>query len=556
MNQSRITSEGTYTLLQERKRIEMHGFSCKIVQSTITEYCGAYSHQKIARPPEIEISKNLNPQQCLTLVNTEFFTAPDGHREKIKIGKENIIYNNDLGLIIVGDNTISCRGQPMKLKNNIIQDILQISQYKVTVLKEKFIVEDEQVETMSDHIMLPPTCGMSSNGCETVDRTFVWLAPESKCSLEAIRTVDMKEENGYLVDRQHKVLLKKGSKVPSPQGCPTSLLFSTEYPHLYLAPQHEIRWPRMTTDLDMAAFIRSRDDYLAFELEKKIEGQDDKMKQQICHQSLTARQDEIIHLVDDKFVRRNGDTVEHFSCPQKTGKIIDQPNCYEDIPIEGGFIKPINRLFTSHSAPRPCNKHYGLKVSTDENIWISLNPHIKAIAEPEDLPGASMKIEHEDLSTGGIYTDAELDSWKKHLEVGDYHQAVTKTISYGVCSHRNDCEINPSVGSFNLGILNPMAYNPLDVWTRIDHFISKYAAYICILALTTEILKCCIFITVMAQTVIRDGIEGGKAMLYLLCCSIKQKSDHINKRLYKMKKREKEEIMELKNPPRFGLNIQ
>ena len=45
----------TYTLLQRRLVDKLSGYSCKITRSTWTQYCGAYSHAKMARPPEIEI---------------------------------------------------------------------------------------------------------------------------------------------------------------------------------------------------------------------------------------------------------------------------------------------------------------------------------------------------------------------------------------------------------------------------------------------------------------------------------------------------------------------
>ena len=63
------TLDGTktveYTLLQKKKVLDMKGFSCRITRSTLTEYCGAYSHTKLAKTPDIEVAYQVTPQQCL-----------------------------------------------------------------------------------------------------------------------------------------------------------------------------------------------------------------------------------------------------------------------------------------------------------------------------------------------------------------------------------------------------------------------------------------------------------------------------------------------------------
>ena len=42
------TETVAYTLLQKKKVRSLTGYSCRISRSTLTEYCGAYSHTKLA----------------------------------------------------------------------------------------------------------------------------------------------------------------------------------------------------------------------------------------------------------------------------------------------------------------------------------------------------------------------------------------------------------------------------------------------------------------------------------------------------------------------------
>ena len=528
-----------YTILQDRSVSEIQGFSCRVTRSTITEYCGSFSHNKLAKAPDIEIHQTLDIEQCLHLVNTQVFLGKD-----IKIGAENIIHNADLGVIMTNDNEISCRGQSMKFGNNIVNDILQVSQYKIIVAKEKFNVniQRSQVESMSNHEMLPISCGPESGGCQIADKTYVWTLPSAQCSLEKIRSVTLKEYNGYLIDETHKILLKKGTKVPANRGCPTQAIYQTEYPHLYLSETANWPGPIMGNDLDLEVYIKGRDDYLMFKLEEKINMEDGILKKKSCEDSITHQLDqgELIHIEDNTFMKRNGDTVEKFRCKQNIGILTEMEACYDAIPITTGFVKTSNRVFTPHSAKKPCNLFFGLKIHTLDNVWVEINPHIKEMKEPRELPLLEHDFQHEDLSQGGIYTEGELEAWRQHIELGDYHDAISRTISYGVCTHQGDCGMSGGLQPYDLQNLYPEAlikeFNP---WKKFNKWIETWGTYICLLALLVEAVHLITWGTALAQTIIYDGVDGLKALLYLLCCKPMQTSQVVNRRHQRIKRKEK-----------------
>ena len=174
----------------------------------------------------------------------------------------------------------------------------------------------------------------------------------------------MVEDNGYLVDSTNKVLLKKVGQMPSPRGCDNTIIYTTEYPDLFLVPTGH-SWPKMERDVNLNDFISARDDYIMWELEQKIKEHSLDLRQKICERGLQGPQDDTVHVRGSNFIRRNGDTVEHFECSPRTGRLQeDATDCYDDIPIllnneEPGFIRPSSRQLIGHSAPRPCNNHYG-----------------------------------------------------------------------------------------------------------------------------------------------------------------------------------------------------
>jgi hypothetical protein len=190
--------------------------------------------------------------------------------------------------------------------------------------------------------------------------------------------------------------------------------------------------------------------------------------------------------------------------------------CYQDIPLAEGarFVKPVTRIFTSHSAPQPCNDHYGLKLLTEENVWIKMNPGAKQKIAPKAMPIETHDFQHEDLTVKGLYTRAELNSWKKHLELGDYHDAVTKTISHGICAKCGDCRQSFNVPRYNLKYLPADEMITRATWSfakKLDEFIQTTGCYLAAAAIMIEELKLFNFLAAIVVTVVRDGIEGVKA---------------------------------------------
>ncbi len=88
--------------------------------------------------------------------------------------------------------------------------------------------------------------------------------------MELARTLTMTQENGFLRNSDLNILLKKGDKVPSPSGCPQTDLWKTEYPNIFLTTSEE-GWPDLEEDLDLTDYIKARDDYIMYEMERQVQ---------------------------------------------------------------------------------------------------------------------------------------------------------------------------------------------------------------------------------------------------------------------------------------------
>ena len=100
--------------------------------------------------------------------------------------------------------------------------------------------------------------------------------------------------------------------------------------------------PKMTfspigSDAEISTFILGRDNYLLYEMERLVQQNQHKLKSDLCVTTMEERGTEIIRVGGNNFIRRNGDTVEHFTCLRKHAAIKINPKvCHEDIPLEDG----------------------------------------------------------------------------------------------------------------------------------------------------------------------------------------------------------------------------
>jgi hypothetical protein len=113
------------------------------------------------------------------------------------------------------------------------------------------------------------------------------------------------------------------------------------------------------------------------------------------------------------------------------------------------------------------------------------------------------------------------------MEVGNFHEAVSKTLSYGVCIHQGECQPDPTVSSFNLQQLeNPLTWATMG-WIKI---INSHATFISILVILIKSGRFLIFIFLFLQTLLLHGLEAAQAIAYMVCCNAIRHSKTVSRR--------------------------
>ena len=88
-----------------------------------------------------------------------------------------------------------------------------------------------------------------------------------------------------------------------------------------------------------------------------------------------------------------------------------------------------------------------------EGPWIQKTKTVRQIATQEVTPLMAPGYRHEDLATGGIYTEAEMKSWAEKIMYGDLNSAIMKSLMLGICHNDGTCPVASETPAYNLNNL-------------------------------------------------------------------------------------------------------
>ena len=163
-------------ILQKVKNRKLTGHSCKILTTRFEYYCGVYAHTKIATIPEVEILEGLSPNSCADLINSLSYQSRDHRSHALTMNTETVIRVVERGEITDHDSNVQCKGQTVKIGEELVENIVVLAQTKITIQEEEFLLTGDTIESVSDHLILE--CKPSASGCRSMEKTFIWSASQ------------------------------------------------------------------------------------------------------------------------------------------------------------------------------------------------------------------------------------------------------------------------------------------------------------------------------------------------------------------------------------------
>ena len=532
-----------YAVLQTMRNVIIKGYKCRVKRSQWMLYCGAFSHEKHIKIPEIEITQAVSQSDCENMVNTNTFISHYGTTHGIEMNKETILSVNELGVTHTETSgKVWCKGQEIKIGNTVVADVLVMSQYRITLEKEEYLTAStdgqtlHQVEATYDHVKLPKACTAAAGGCVTNDWTYIWNPAPMKCRLMKVQEGTFEQENGLLVDHKLKLVFKMTGENAGLQGCPPGKLIYTEQRGMVLSKNRDYPW--IDRQMDMATWSDQKDDYIVYKLEQAAGELRSNMNKELCNNKYAALPEftGIIPMKNERFGKRRGDILFTFGCPMKIGKIIPmEDTCMTKIPLEGKlFMDPVSRIASRHASKVDCSTHFPLTILSEDG-WVTIADTIQPAIAPKEINLLSNQVDHESMKSGGIYRPEALAQFEDILEYGSFHDAIIETLGYGICRKEGGpCAPITRTGTmsapvYDIGRLAEQIEQELSIFRSIDEWITKNGGYLALIVIIGWTIQLLIAGGMVMMTVLKDGMAAGIAAIYAVLCFLPNQVDKVRR---------------------------
>ena len=520
-------------LVQKKTITRTSGYRRRVCVSTFSLYCGAYAHVKWMKIPDILHQVTVSITWCRTMAKQQRFQPPGSSQTfKVQLNQEEKIPVQMVGELSIQNDQVYCKGQAYRTPQGILDNVLILNEYSISIVTEEYIAHGSMVESQSDHVALP--WKLNQQGCE-VDSTYIWKSP-SGCSMETIQMFSGTQvQETYLVDHEKKILINQTGITISPANCGGVKLRSTNYDELYIAETRDtITWPKLHP-MDE----RIQDDYMILYVENKINNLQALNSSDLCQQRTGSFSEEPQPLGEGSYMLRRGGIIFQMKCPRKRGVITEKLACYTHIPIDGDIrIHPITPLRSIHSTMTVCNQKFPLTIQIQEGTWVAINPQIIPVATLTNQISEKLgnQVPHLDMSLGGAYTIAEAAAWEQTLSFPNYHQALLKEVSVGVCIHSGECPTgiqDTGVPQYTLAGLS-QSLGPFSIWAQFDQWIHRYGDYLAGICLIWLMSKVLVNFIILTMAWITNGPSTVLALLFKLCCGVQSSLHRIKKKQRKV----------------------
>lgn len=532
-------------LLEKQTVQRLKGYKCAASVSTFTYFCGAWSHLKVAIPPEIQIPVQITPAQCRYMYHGH--QTPEslfGIKRQIDINTINFFNYVSKGNMKTSSSNIACEGEDYRYEGRILKDSLQIQQVTITVEDEEYLVKGNKIESTSEHITL--SCDAPSRECFTTQGTYIWTIEENHCEFEIIQSLPMNSILGtHYINHQHQLLINASEDITTSCGL---RIQSTNMNNIFLTLDPGAAYLNAVhaADVDITANILAKVQYELHMLHNRITESNKNQLREICDQQLQTPK--MIHLKDNQFIHRHGDIIYLTKCQLKNGVIAEETTCFEEIPLTNGqFVNPITKLSQNVSTPTLCSSHHPMKIKTREGKFVSLEPHIR----PAPIPPTYHLVNEdnyqmEDLTESAIFTTTQLQSWESLQSFPNYKKSTLNRIMIGLCLGSEQCSSHNQPTRTTYSLTNLENRIKLNLWQEIQEIIKEYATYICLLALAINLTNLVVTVLSVCLTLVNAGPRAMLALAYKLCCNSSRQYSKIRKLTKaRMKPAEQEELYNL-----------
>jgi hypothetical protein len=462
---------------------ELRGYKCRITSHKKSYYCGLLSYSKPILSAEREETLMVSASTCGEMANTRRFVTPQTrHSETIAVPGRSYIMEFEVGYQTASNSVIKCQGESVLMDGSIQKNIVQHTEFQVTIEEEIFQKQGDKVLAMSSSEILSCNPHGPARGCVGAMHTYTWNPPESTCTFRIVREVQGVHTPQYFVAEEGQLFYELKGSQNLPLQCGGHQVHLTNVKNILLLREDENSevklLPIKPQDVSNAAELRSLSLYLRYKLDL-AEGKRSAIGATMsCLTSVREPADAPPHhLGSGTFVFKRGEVIYQYSCTAVNVKLMEKDICYADFPIEDHkqykFLSTANRMLLINSSPEPCTPNFARAIQGVDG-WIRIGPGLRNMPPPRKEPKMSMNFTHPDDELG-LYTAAEESDFDHVAGLKGYTNLVTSSIVHAVCKGDDKCELNelPGGPSYSLTKLEN-EFQDMTQMGGVEYFVKKF----------------------------------------------------------------------------------
>ena len=78
---------------------------------------------------------------------------------------------------------MSCQGTQVRLRSQVVEESLVLSQYRFELSEEEFLIkEDGEMDSRISRVNLSTSCQVTQGSCVVTEAIFLWTQPQQHCN--------------------------------------------------------------------------------------------------------------------------------------------------------------------------------------------------------------------------------------------------------------------------------------------------------------------------------------------------------------------------------------
>ena len=433
-------SNRLFTLIQTDSISNISAVQCKVEETSITRYCGAYSHQKTVGEDIYNMPRLISPEECHRLVKERTVMIGD-KTHALEINKINYVKGFTHGGVSYSTTNVYCVGDVLTLDNGMaVSNMMKEEHMKIEIQEIKLINNDGNVI----YPLHQTKIGLEEEGYGYVETsTIIWTSRRPRCQKNIISTIKMTTTDGEIFYNHPNMIQIKVKEQFYDSECGAKML-ATDLPGIFLSDQvtKKSKMKRMhTQSIHLDSHYTTQLHFIAAEVQRELRKKYSFTNSPACTRIMNAKT--TTEIGGGRFVRSLGDASVLFECPLTSvspANITDA--CYKQLPVldenrRKWYLDSTTRILLEHGAKTHCSSANVPIYRNLEGELISFLPKRTSIKTENLDITESETVKYNDET--GLYPEQVVSEWLKLAYMQDFQEISYTALHTDLCN-KNYCE--------------------------------------------------------------------------------------------------------------------